>query len=240
MKKRFLLLFLALFVACASADAFAGYEFHLDYANDFHGSGGEFRVTPSGDAWANSGFAFKGYSEWTGAYNADGTLKSFVTFCVERSQDVALDQNNDYDQIGPDVRPEGDALSKGTAFLYEAFAMGALEGYDYENANGQRKADAKALQDVFWYLEDEQGPKSYSLFGYYLGLATDKFGSLAVAKSDYDGGTVHVLSDREQQDLLVMTGQDPTPAPEPATIVTFSMLGCLGAYSLHRRRRRNA
>ncbi len=52
-------------------------------------------------------------------------------------------------------RRGGDPLDPRTAYLYTKFVSGTLAGYDYTPSTG-RIFSAKALQDVIWYIEDEQ------------------------------------------------------------------------------------
>jgi len=49
----------------------------------------------------------------------------------------------------------GDNLDPMTAWLYEQFATGQLQNYDFDNTLSQRKNDAAALQWAIWYIEEE-------------------------------------------------------------------------------------
>jgi hypothetical protein len=42
-----------------------------------------------------------------------------------------------------------------TAWLYERFATGQLQNYDFDNTLSRRKNDAAALQWAIWYIEEE-------------------------------------------------------------------------------------
>lgn len=93
----------------------------------------------------------------------------FETFCIEHNEYVTLQGTyaasislgsiyggvaGGVDPDGADPLPATDLISIGTAYLYDAFATGALAGYTYTNGTG-RAASAVKLQEAFWYLEDE-------------------------------------------------------------------------------------
>ena len=84
----------------------------------------------------------------------------FGTFCMERSENFTPGQtynvtlSNSATLGGNSTAPDGvpgtsDPLSKGTVYLYDAFARVAL-AYNYNSSSA-----AAELQNMFWYLEGE-------------------------------------------------------------------------------------
>ncbi|MCX7867053.1 MAG: VPDSG-CTERM sorting domain-containing protein [Limisphaera sp.] len=136
--------------------------------------GGEF--TLKGSPWANPAH----YSSKT--LVGDG----FQTFCLET--DEFLDDQpftavlNTAAVLGGKGGGSPDPLSIGAAWLYKQFAEGNLPGYDYTPGPG-RAADARALQETIWWLEDEQLALPSDLTFY--NLVIGQFGSVAAAKQDY-------------------------------------------------------
>jgi hypothetical protein len=114
----------------------------------FVGMGGEFTLTPNAEL-----------------ATLTGETKPFGSFCMEWSEEVIMDAayevtvNEEALQGGYNNGPAGpgggDPLDPRTAYLYSHFRAGALTGYDYTPGDG-RALCAQALQDVIWYLEDEQ------------------------------------------------------------------------------------
>jgi hypothetical protein len=89
----------------------------------------------------------------------------FESFCLEKTEYITVGSTYDV-QIntqallgglnnGPAGPGGGDPLDARTAYLYSQFAAGSLAGYNYTAGTG-RANSAQALQDVIWYLEDEQ------------------------------------------------------------------------------------
>lgn len=194
----------------------------------FSGNTGEFGATiVSPGPLAN--YDLGGYVDGvTGSYT-DGVLGAFNTFCMEKDQFVNPDNSTVYDYELTD-NVNGDKLSQGTAWLYELFAAAELDGYEYDDSQ-ERKGHASALQKVFWMLEDEVNLGHYSgaLIDYYLGLLDAEFGSFANAQADYTGSGVGVLHSDENQDLIVIIGEDdPQPVPEPLTLAVWGITGALG------------
>lgn len=92
------------------------------------------------------------------------SANSFQSFCLENwnpaeatwsgSADYTI---NSYAINGGGGATDGkDIISIGTAWLYQQFAKGTLDGYDYTLGTG-RSDDAIALQKAFWWLENENG-----------------------------------------------------------------------------------
>lgn len=119
------------------------------------GTGGEFKV-----------MVRSGYMGVTGLpadlIGAGDRSKTFQTFCIESDEAVSLG-NTVYDttlntiaMLGGSNTNSGDPIDPRTAFLYTAFRMGTLAGYDYVSGAG-REASAEALQKAFWFIEQEAG-----------------------------------------------------------------------------------
>jgi hypothetical protein len=139
--------------------------------------GGEFTATPTGVAGLSDG-------------------ASFQTFCLEYDEHIYLNQS--YNAVvntmamngGVTPAGTGDPLDPKTAFLYDSFLNGTLAsyGYDYTPGSG-RSASAGALQDVIWYLEDEQGNTSWAA-----GSLQEKFYNAALNCGWKDIGNIRVLN----------------------------------------------
>jgi hypothetical protein len=127
-----------------------------------------------------------------------------------------------------------DPISYKTAYLYTQFSAGTLSNYDYSNAT-LREADANALQNAFWYLENEQ-PATYTLSGQALAWVNE-----ATAANWTNIGNVRVLNlykdqafTQIAQDQLYMTA----PVPEPETYaMMLAGLGLIGFFGNRRRRK---
>jgi hypothetical protein len=109
-------------------------------------NGGEFNASLSGSSLSPAALTSSG---------------SFETFCLEYSEHFQPGGTYYYTIdtaafAGAGGAVDGsDPLDERTAYLYNAFITGGLAGYDYSNALGQRQADAGALQNAIWYLEQE-------------------------------------------------------------------------------------
>jgi hypothetical protein len=117
----------------------------------------------------------------------NGTGASFITFCVEYNETFSYGQtlfvkgapNTGAIEGGVgkaamyfgDVAgsPTFDPISSRTAYLYTQFSKGTLSNYDYTSPS-LRPADADALQQAIWYLENELPTTP---FGQPLGASTD-------------------------------------------------------------------
>lgn len=195
------------------------------------GNGGEFTFLASG--WDPLPY----YSDV--AKNQGQQEGTFQTFCLEHNE--YLSGSTTYDVVPNDrmvnggVGPQGDPLSRGTAYLYHEFQNGTLAGYNYYNTGDGRHTSAQSLQNAIWYLEDEE---SGSLSESYEDMLIAQFGSISNAKLDNNGLiAVAVLNlyaeghagdqDYLRQDALVCT-------PVPAGLL-LGLLG-LGAAGLKLRR----
>ncbi len=118
------------------------------------------------------------YSDLTKNQIGKVGIPSFQTFCLEKTEFVAqpmdiIVSTTSIDEatgvLGPDgsgshairgSKVYGDNLDTRTAFLYTKFATGQLNGYRYTPGLGRIRS-ARALQQAFWHLEEEQNIISY-------------------------------------------------------------------------------
>jgi hypothetical protein len=161
----------------------------------YSGVGGEFTATPTGVAGLTNGV-------------------SFQTFCLEYNEHIYLNQSYDAvvntKAINGGVGPQGDPIDARTAFLYDSFLNGTLANYDYTPGTG-REQSAKALQEVIWYIEDEQG-KTWTNYDNSL---QDKLYRAAQNSGWTDIGDIRVLNLTQDgqlyQDQLVRINVVPVP-----------------------------
>lgn len=179
------------------------------------GYGGEFLATPDADSF----YVLDSYSPQAKLNNG------FFTFCLERAARVTFEKAhnavvNDV-VVGLGGRKGGlngvDALSNGTAWLYQQFATGTLEGYDY--TAGERST-ARKLQTAIWWLEGEV-PLARPKENPFLRLAIDHFNGKVPSRADNDGSFgVQVLNLGKSpksaiQDMLVYSPPESTGSPVP-------------------------
>jgi hypothetical protein len=174
--------------------------------------------------------------------NVTNAGHDFITFCVERTQNIAF--GTSYDVVlntsalsnnsfyGGPVDP----LDPRTAYLFTQFEMGQLSNYNYNTSgvNGAgltRETSANEFQKAVWYLENELT----SATGQAAAWVTEANAAVAVGGSWYDQwgansiGNVRVLNlyavghvgeeSYGNQDQLVMI-----PAPAAAGLGALGLL----------------
>jgi hypothetical protein len=173
------------------------------------GVGGEFTAKPNG---------IKGIT--------DGV--NFETFCVEYHEYIYLNQRYDVvvntKAMNGGVTPAGtgDPLDPKTAFLYDSFLNHTLNGYDY-TPGYKRECSAGALQDVIWYIEDEQ-PMNWKP-----GSLQDKFYKASLLCGWEDIGSVRILNltqnGQSRQDQLCRINVVPAPGAILLGSIGVSLVG---------------
>jgi len=174
----------------------------------------------------------------------------FQTFCVETNEYLSHGTEYDWDLndkavLGGAGGPDPDPLNFKTAYLFSQFWAGTLSNYMFDQSTlanrNERIADATALQEVLWALEQENGTNEAWLQG--LGAADQRriWYEEAVAAAWTDIGNVRVLNlwhygsleRHEDQDLLIVV---PTPQ---ASLAGIGLLGSMLGFVTIRRRRSN-
>lgn len=176
------------------------------------GQGGEFTLQPGGGL------------EWVlGNYAANtkppGYTNTFQSFCLEKNEYIST--NTTYGVTLSNAAVKGgvggsvggkDLLSQGTAWLYNEFAKGILQNYNYNDPT-LRKTSADALQQTIWWLEDEITTKPVNSFAT---LVSTQFGSDNNAKLNNDNAypvmAANLLASNgaQSQDMLVVVPIPPT------------------------------
>ncbi|RXK52929.1 VPDSG-CTERM sorting domain-containing protein [Oleiharenicola lentus] len=109
----------------------------------------------------------------------------FLTFCVEKNVFFTEGANYYYNIDENTVLSQGDVISKGTAYLFNAFSRGTLAGYFGPN----RLANAGLLQNAFWMLE---GDLTYDNSNPYIALVEGIYGPNVM--SDVGSSNVKVVN----------------------------------------------
>jgi len=175
------------------------------------------KITVDRTGAVGSGFG-GGEFRLTGVSVLDGSSGSFLTFCVEFSEHIALggvyyvDVDTKAQNGGVDVGgyggsdPNGvaasfDPLSKGTAWLYTQFSDNTLDtahgvAYNFTPTN----ANANSLQLAIWSLEDELSgsatDSSSTLYAFNNDLVAQNWASVAKTQGALwsDVGRVRILN----------------------------------------------
>lgn len=192
--------------------------------------------------------------------------QSFRTFCLERMEamyfgsasfsvsggDPTRTHPFQVDGIseramlgGPDLAEPavaGDPISSRTAFLYQNFVLGTLDGYAYSADNDPaRIRSADALQNAIWFLEDEiddaffgiTDAETQALITHFLNLDMGDFegtGLVQVLNLSYRWDGPGGVAGGHGQDVLVLI-----PLPQTAGLGLVGLLGVVGATSRRRR-----
>jgi hypothetical protein len=157
------------------------------------------------------------------------TQSSWYTFCLEYNENISLGTNYIVSSVISEAVNGGvsggnpDRISPQTAYLYYLYATGGLDGVSGAGTAAQQVA----LQNVFWYLENEIASlPSNSLTDKYHAIAitadgSQSFGVLVVNPVTAAGGLA--------QSQLVYV-------PEPGALLLFGS-GLAGLIAYRRRRR---
>lgn len=212
-----------------------------------------------GHAYGGGEFELKGTSP------ADIASDSFLTFCIEFPEHIALDTSyyvhlNTAAVLGgggavPIVGTHAydpsattyDPLSTSTAWLYTQFRNNALSGFSYSGTTAQKNTSANSLQLAIWKLEDELTTSAAISAGAASAYSSDAQAKSWVYAATHSGwtnlGKVRVLNlyDTYNKTTGVFSGrhQDQLylmPVPEPETYAM--LLAGLGLMGFVARRRK--
>jgi len=193
------------------------------------------------------------------------TGETFRTFCLERSENIFFGSASASASGGDPTRSHpfavtgvsdramlggidldepdepGDPISSRTAFLYQNFVLGTLDGYVYgADSDPARIASADALQNAIWYLEHEisdryfgiTDPATMALIDHFLTMDMGGFtgtGLVRVLNIVYRWDGPGGAAGERGQDVLVLV-----PLPHAAGM---GLVGLLGVAGVTRRRR---
>ncbi len=158
------------------------------------------------------------------------TSGSFETFCIQTT--VNFYPNQPYNYTIANTDSQGNSLALGTAYLYYQFALGTLDGYDYQNIDN-RLADAGLLQQAIWYLQGGQtegGVTPTVANNPYYAQALNLFGEDATSANNQYSVQVLQLTDGNgtpAQNQLILTEQSVNTlavVPEPSTMIAGVLL----------------
>jgi len=239
MKKIFLgkVIFLSVLIMLIAVSGGMADQIKLYQQSDYsYGVGGEFTAKIVDSATGpdlNSNLAY--YDDTTS--NIGDYDPSFQTFCLEYTE--YFNTNTLYNVTisdraingGAGAGPGGDPISVGTAWLYQQFATGALDNYNYAP---DRSTSAQYLQEIIWYLESEIPLSSISGSNPFDEMLITQFGSINNAMANNNGTysvavlNIYGLNGCLRQDQLILV-------PEPSTLILLGA-GLLGLGLLGRRK----
>lgn len=182
-----------------------------------YGQGGEFNATPSGFPYVPARLGLTPY---------------FETFCLERSEQFSPGSTysvtiDTYASGGGGGAIAGqDPLDDRSAYLYSLFINGTLPGYDYSNMLGLRQANAGALQNVFWYIEEEVATLDTPEAVAYYAISAGGIGQ------GIDGVRVMNLFTQDQAGAITLNQSmlvkfNDIPAPAGASVLGLAAVGAL-------------
>ncbi|MHB9077045.1 MAG: hypothetical protein ACYC3X_06075 [Pirellulaceae bacterium] len=169
------------------------------------------------------------------------SVPDLISFCLERDEYLGFNttytaQVSTIAQLGGVNTNSGDPLDTKTAYLYSNFVKGTLNSLLTGWTANELKGVSTNLQEVFWFVEQELPTfKENSL-----SVNAKKLYDLAIANTKDNGGSLYHVgvmnlydaNGGHKQSLLTTT------APEPATVVIWSVFGVCGL--LYARRRQKA
>jgi hypothetical protein len=174
-----------------------------------------------------------------GGYGAAGTYAGDVSGSIAPG---SFTSTSPYVYAGPNLSV-GDPISEATKWLYNAFRNNQLDeavaGYAYDN-----NTSANALQDAFWFLENEIG----SVSGLAASIVDAATGAIAggYVRSGYDVLALNLWANRDgdkywglqQSQLYWVATSGSEEVPEPATILVWGGLSAIGCVVAVRRQRK--
>jgi hypothetical protein len=130
-----------------------------------------------------------------------------------------------------------DPISSKTAYLYTQFSKGTLSNYDYGDV-ALRVGDADALQNAFWYLENELGNTQFTNLSGQTQLWINE-ATNAIANNQWSGiGNVRVLNLYKDENFTQISQDQLYMVPEPETYaMMLAGLGLIGFFANRRRRK---
>lgn len=217
------MIFSAAIVALIAAPSYAGFAVVMTQGAYQSGQGGEFHAASS----SINGDHLPGAS-------------GFQTFCVEHGETFNYGQTYDV-VINTYTSLSGKGLGNAVAWLYRNFRDGTLAGYSY-SPTAARKTDAGKLQNLIWYLMDEQASVPSAGSNEFIGavegalgdtIANLRYGGSAWSQSNLMNVRVMNLTyhsnDNIAQDMLMLI-------PSPGSV----LLGFIGLCAMSLKRRRSA
>lgn len=220
------------FFLYGQADASIGVGSMIKFYNGPGGSGGEFGIGLSPGV--------------NNSLNVNSVEQ--VVFCVEKdeflnfSSEYYVESIATYASLGGANTNLNDPLDARTAWLYYNFRQGTLANYTYGalNVSNQARIDsANALQNAFWFLENEQNSAGNAAATAYVASAN---AALANYNSNSSWGNMQAAIDRTR--IINIRKDNASGAysqsqlflvPEPTTALTWTVL--VGGFAALARRR---